>query len=131
MGVYKEFGDGWYEGVISEYSSEFSTTVYKIQYKDDSTEFYEADDDELAEIVENAAEPQVYPIGVEVYEFFEEDSEDSEEFGDGWYQGFITNFDLETRNYTVVFEADNFTEYVSYIYSNQVFSNIQDNYLKF
>merc|ERR1712087_964694 len=96
---------------ISESNSEFSTTVYKILYKDGSPEFYEEDDDELAEIVENAAEPQIYPIGVEIYEYFEEDSEDSEEYGEGWYMGFISDFDLETRNYTVTFDADNSTEY--------------------
>jgi len=98
--VYKLFDDEWYAGEIFDFNPQAGT--YEILYKDGDTEVYKTDEEELFDIISNAAGPQQYPIGVEVYKEFE---------GDGWYWGEITSYDENEGKYTVTYSDDEVWEY--------------------
>jgi hypothetical protein len=102
--VYKEFDDGWWVGNIVAYEN----GSYTVRWTDNTFDNFDADSQELAEIVDNADnipddfDVQIYPIGTPVYL----------EFDDGnWYHGTIESY--QESMYTVEWEDGTSTRHVT------------------
>ncbi|KAG7343363.1 hypothetical protein IV203_021308 [Nitzschia inconspicua] len=93
--VYQEFDDGWWVGnIVSNENG-----VYTVRWADNSFDTFDADSQELADIVYNAqnmpddVDVKAYPIGTPVYRQFEDDI---------WYHGVIISY--QDFMYTVEWE---------------------------
>uniref|UniRef100_A0A7S1YYF4 Tudor domain-containing protein n=1 Tax=Ditylum brightwellii TaxID=49249 RepID=A0A7S1YYF4_9STRA len=97
--VYKLYEDGWWQGHVESYDPE--DRLYTVRYNGDGeTEEYVEGDEEFYEILDNAAYPQIYPLGVSAYK----------EFGEGWSLGWITEYNEEDNTYEVTFKVDYHSE---------------------
>jgi ribosomal protein S6 len=110
--VYSEFDDGWYQGTITDYDVD----GYTITWCDDSIDYDDFSDENVDQMVENyntmvtdngetascgpedptpsPTEDDSWSIGTKVYS----------EFDDGWYQGTITDYDVD--GYTITWCDD-------------------------